>query len=372
MRYLFLVLGLFMTAGCASRLEELRKTYRPSSAREAYVHGLEQTGIASTTIAEEWLSQGETALQSGLSPDLPFLQEGVLEPSSIMALGYRLSLQKGQHLVVEASLESASDIFIDLYEAMGDMGLGNRRVASADSTFTLRYDVARTKEYTIRIQPEILASGRFSLSIRTQASIVFPVSGKNTRAIQSRFGAPRDAGRRSHHGVDIFASRGTPVVAVRAGRITSTRIGGLGGKTVWLRDSAGHNFYYAHLDEQLVREGQRVVPGDTLGFVGNTGNARTTPPHLHFGIYQRGPHDPWPYLYQPENRLRPPSVDRTPFGSTVVIAEALRNRPVPNAEMYEANGSSQAVVIGGIGSYYHVRLDDNTEGFVPAASVESL
>ena len=62
----------------------------------------------------------------------------------------------------------------------------------------------------------------------------------------------------------------------------------------------GQHLYYAHLDRQLVQPGQHVRPGDTLGLVGNTGNARTTVPHLHFGIYQsgRGAVDPWPYLHR--------------------------------------------------------------------------
>lgn len=58
-----------------------------------------------------------------------------------------------------------------------------------------------------------------------------------------------------------------------------------GGKVVWMRDEArGMSLYYAHLDSQHVAAGAYVRPGDTLGFVGKTGNARTTPPHLHFGI----------------------------------------------------------------------------------------
>ncbi len=70
------------------------------------------------------------------------------------------------------------------------------------------------------------------------------------------------------------------------GRIGFTGEKGLGGKQVWLRDTKrGQSLYYAHLDS-IAKTSGSVKTGDTLGFVGNTGNARTTPPHLHFGIYK--------------------------------------------------------------------------------------
>ena len=115
------------------------------------------------------------------------------------------------------------------------------------------------------------------------------------------FGAERDAGARQHHGVDIFAPRGTPVLAATRGVVRSIAPNNLGGNVVWLSDSdRGQTLYYAHLDRHNVTAGQHVEIGDTLGFVGNTGNARTTPPHLHFGVYRRGegPLDPYPFIYR--------------------------------------------------------------------------
>ena len=77
--------------------------------------------------------------------------------------------------------------------------------------------------------------------------------------------------------------------------------GGIGGKHVWLSSGmlgiGGARYYYAHLDAFNVESGDSVSTGDVLGYVGNTGNARTTPPHLHFGIYTSfGPVDPAPFL----------------------------------------------------------------------------
>ena len=91
-----------------------------------------------------------------------------------------------------------------------------------------------------------------------------------------------------------------------------------GEKTVWLRDGErGLSYYYAHLDSQLVRAGEYVERGDTVGLVGNTGNARTTPPHLHFGIYANGARDPYPYLQGEDAPPTPPAVaPGSPDGGT--------------------------------------------------------
>ena len=80
--------------------------------------------------------------------------------------------------------------------------------------------------------------------------------------------------------------------------VTGVKDGGIGGKVVWLRLlNKNVTLYYAHLDEQLVQQGQTVKQGETLGLVGNTGNAKYTPAHLHFGVYTyAGPIDPLPYV----------------------------------------------------------------------------
>src|SRR5579875_3658760 len=128
-------------------------------------------------------------------------------------------------------------------------------------------------------------------------SLSFPVSGKRSN-IRGFWGDERDGGARLHKGIDIFAKKGTPVVAVCDGIVVDEGNGGRGGKVVWLQ-SASHPWraYYAHLDRQLVRDGQHVKKGQVLGTVGNTGNAKTTPSHLHFGIYTaRGAVNPLPYV----------------------------------------------------------------------------
>ena len=75
----------------------------------------------------------------------------------------------------------------------------------------------------LRVQPELLRSGRYTIVQRTLASLRFPVAGLTAAAVQSEFGAARDAGRREHEGIDIFAPRNTPVIAVVDGTAAAGR-----------------------------------------------------------------------------------------------------------------------------------------------------
>ena len=113
------------------------------------------------------------------------------------------------------------------------------------------------------------------------SSRVCPVDG--AVAFTDTWGDPRSGGR-TQKGVDMIAARGTPSVAIEAGTVKRLRNGGLGGITVTLRGVSGDEFYYAHLDGWApgLSVGQSLVVGELLGYVGNTGNAQYTVPHLHF------------------------------------------------------------------------------------------
>jgi murein DD-endopeptidase MepM/ murein hydrolase activator NlpD len=117
---------------------------------------------------------------------------------------------------------------------------------------------------------------------------VFPLNG--THAYQDDFGDPRGQGR--HEGNDIMSPRDTPVVAVADGTIDRlSRVEtGLGGIWIWLRDTAGNTYYYCHMDHIAdgLQPGDRVAVGQTIGFVGNTGDARYGATHLHFEIHPGG------------------------------------------------------------------------------------
>jgi murein DD-endopeptidase MepM/ murein hydrolase activator NlpD len=123
----------------------------------------------------------------------------------------------------------------------------------------------------------------------TAGGYVFPVYGPSS--FVDTFGAARgDISSGWHHGDDIFAPLGAPLLAVATGTVFSVGWNPIGGNRLWLRDGAGNLFYYAHLSAftPLAVNGSKVNAGDVLGFVGNTGDAQGTPFHLHFEIHPVG------------------------------------------------------------------------------------
>lgn len=151
----------------------------------------------------------------------------------------------------------------------------------------------------IVLLPWLLVLGVVSCDPRTRAVVRYhswpsewmvPVAGVRGQDIASTWGAPRSGGRK-HQGADIFAPKGTAVVAATDGVILSIRVDRLGGNVVHLLGEGLTLQYYAHLDtwEPGLKNGQHVKQGDVLGTVGNTGNAKTTPSHLHFGISRLKP-----------------------------------------------------------------------------------
>jgi murein DD-endopeptidase MepM/ murein hydrolase activator NlpD len=139
----------------------------------------------------------------------------------------------------------------------------------------------------------------------TSQGYVFPVYGPS--GYGDSFGAPRsDVSGGWHHGDDIFAPLGAPLLAVADGVVFSVGPNKVGGNRLWLQDKAGNQFYYAHLSAYtpLARNGTQVHAGDVLGFVGNTGDAAGGAYHLHFEVHPAsllflgydGAVDPTPYL----------------------------------------------------------------------------
>jgi len=125
-----------------------------------------------------------------------------------------------------------------------------------------------------------------------------PVQGVPAKRVADTWGASRSNGR-THQGVDIFAARGTPVLSATRGVLARIGESGLGGRHAWVIGPGGERHYYAHLDGWApgLRRWQVLRAGDPIGFVGTTGNARGTPPHLHYGIYTvSGAQNPQPRL----------------------------------------------------------------------------
>jgi murein DD-endopeptidase MepM/ murein hydrolase activator NlpD len=121
--------------------------------------------------------------------------------------------------------------------------------------------------------------------------MLIPVAGMKLNQLQDTFDEGRSSGR-VHRALDILAPRGTPVVAADSGRILRVKFNSLGGNTIYATDPLGRVvYYYAHLDAYRsgLTEGAAVARGDTLGFVGTTGNAPKDTPHLHFQVMRMPP-----------------------------------------------------------------------------------
>jgi len=370
-------------AGC-SRIEEVLESIQPDlTPHETYSQALGQAGLSESALAVAWRDASQTALENAVPIETPYLETGYFAAERPEAAAYRVDLKRGQALFVSLEVESGqpAQVFLDLFRAISasdDSPVEYRRLTGADSDARrFEFEPSRDGEYIIRLQPELLRSIRFEISIRKSASLAFPVHDHDSGAIRSTFGADRDAGRRSHHGVDIFAPRGTPVLAVSEGEVSRVRTGGLGGRYIWVRDTKrGLSLYYAHLDRQLAHTGQRVRPGDTLGLVGNTGNARTTPPHLHFGVYRRGegPIDPYDFIHQlPQD---PPEID-VASGSLGEWFRTARDGYLRSS--HSARSPERATlprhtmvrIVAGVGRWYRVQLPDGLTGFVIGNLVEA-
>ena len=284
-------------AGWLFRAELARHLRLPAlagSPHEQYAATILGRDLDETSLGRAWLDVAAAAVHAAEEVRVPFEREGTFDRSA--AAAWRFAARRGQRIVVDASFP-AGRLFLDLLECDDD---GCRPVASsAGHAQFLVHEVETDRTLTLRVQPELLRSGPYAITQRAEATLEFPVAGVSPASIQSAFGAERDRGARSHEGIDIFARRGTPAIAAADGIITGSTTNRLGGNVVWLwSPSRGLALYYAHLERQAVDPGDRVSAGDTVGWVGNTGNARSTAPHLHFGIYARpgGAVDPLPYV----------------------------------------------------------------------------
>jgi murein DD-endopeptidase MepM/ murein hydrolase activator NlpD len=176
-------------------------------------------------------------------------------------------------------------------------------VDTADARFEARSDLTRARE-----DQQLLAQDAEDAEVRLAAfeagssifvsGFVFPVA--DPHEFISSFGFPRGGGSRQHQGNDIFAPRGTELFATERGVIDNVGSGSLGGIKLWLVGESGTSYYYAHLSAYAegLHDGMVVEAGDLVGYVGDTGNARGTPPHLHFEIHPSGGSavDPYPLL----------------------------------------------------------------------------
>lgn len=383
----------------------------PSAPREypsphmTHAAELEAGGLGSTRVGRAWMAGAVSAVQEPVEIGLPYAEEGRFSPEDGMALGYQVRVPLGQKVAItlEGPDGEAVPFFLDAFRsaedadrarlprtarpaALVDPGSSRLRPAalpalgvddlplpawSAPTSHTQPdFEPSDSGTFVIRLQPHSLAGGDYRVRMISRPVLAFPVANRGTQAIQSVWGDPRGGGRR-HEGVDIFAPRHTPVVASAPGRVRRVEVTNLGGRVVWLRDSErNQSLYYAHLQEQWVEEGDVVEVGDTLGTVGNSGNARTTPPHLHYGIYRRGRGavNPYPFLRTPGGSPEELSVDPERFGDWVTVArDGLRLRSGPStrsAAILDLPEGTPLRVVAGAGDWFRVYAENGRTGFV--------
>ena len=379
-RWVLPILTLLVLSACEG-VEQIQDRFRDLTPYEAYQESLALAGLGETALGRDWLAAGRGAVDAAAPVSLPFEEEGYITAEEPGAMAYRVSIGRGQKLTVEIELDSevGARVFVDLFRVPVSENDPPRPIYSSDSVpGEFVHEPWRAGDFVLRVQPELLRGGQYRVRLTLDAQLAFPVQGYGMRAIQSVFGADRDAGRRTHDGVDIFARRGTPVLAVSAGTVNRVNVTNLGGRVVWLRDPVRNsNIYYAHLDSQTVTSGDRVEIGDTVGFVGNSGNARTTPPHLHFGIYRRGegPVNPTPFVRPPTGTMTEMTADLDQLGEWVRLRnDGIRLRVAPGlrAEVVRELGQYTPLrVLGGSGAYFRVRLPDGANGYVAARLTEA-
>lgn len=370
-----LLFSLLLFGILISSCEQVRKAadviVKPSS-REVY----ERNFSKNDSIFLRWRNAFETAKNDSIQITLPYSESGIYSEENFNVYSYNIQLKEGERIVVEVEKQpDSASVFIDFFQAKTDSLKVFKHLKSAENNESfLSSEIETSGFYKVIVQPEMQLQFPFVLKIYTEPIYGFPVSGADNKNIQSFWADPRGDGSRSHEGVDIFAARGTPLIAVTDGIISSTGERGLGGKQVWLRDGIfGKTIYYAHLDSIAVSEGKRVKLGDTLGFVGNTGNAITTAPHLHFGIYKtKGAVNPLSFIKKTEVQI----VENP---STVEKAIVKKNR----AEIHKGPASAfkrfgtlkkndTVIVFGKNQKWFHIQTATGLKGYINETSLQPL
>jgi murein DD-endopeptidase MepM/ murein hydrolase activator NlpD len=365
--------GLAVGLIAPDRLKLTWRHLRPESPHQRYARALQTGGLAHTVLGSQWLAAAARAIEAPVPVAMPFTEAALVDPLRPVALGYAVTLKRGQTLDAGVTVETETPgrVFLDLFRAEAEAERDpDRPAASApDDQDTLSYEVPESGAYILRVQPELLRGGHLKVTGVTTPSLVFPVPG--SRGIRSVFGDPRDAGLRLHEGVDIFAKAGTQVLAA-AGGVATVGENLLGGRVIWVIDvRRGLRYYYAHLQDQLVSTGTIVRPGDLLGTVGNTGNARTTPPHLHFGIYApgEGAIDPDGFIRPVRGSPEDPVLNVETLGAwaRTRTRATLRASPSTDAPVITALPRGAFIRIeGAVGPWARTRTNTHPEAFVAA------
>jgi murein DD-endopeptidase MepM/ murein hydrolase activator NlpD len=361
------LLCIILLASCKTGPVNLFKTASPY---ELYQRKLVTAGLDKTAMGMAWINAGRESLTKAVTIKVPYREQGYFSAERVPAAAFRFNGVRGQKININLDKTPAAGfmVYMDLWQLQP--GNSPKLIISADTiSSTLSTDIDENADYLLRLQPELLKSGSYTLEILSGPSLSFPVKSTGRRRIESMYGVGRDANTRKHEGIDIFGPRLTPVVASADGVVTRVGENNLGGLVVFMRpDSKNYTLYYAHLDKQLATEGQQVKTGDTLGLMGNTGNARTTPPHLHFGIYtSSGAIDPLPFVDTDSPQPLPVTAAATNINATLRTRSksSLKQSPDNKALTLQTLAPSTIVhVEAASATWYKATLPDGLSGYL--------
>ena len=347
---------------------------------EQYEKKIKDAGLKETALGDAWLKTAAITLSNPLDISLPYSETGYFADDRANGIGLHFRAKRGQKLKISLTKKPVENfaMYVDLWQSYSASENKTPKFLLAADTInlSLEYVVTEDSAFIVRIQPELLKEGEYTLTITAGPSLAFPVSPKVKSNIGSFFGTGRDNGERKHEGIDIFAPVHSPAVASANGVVTRVNENALGGKVIFMQpDNAFYSLYYAHLDSQIAKEGQRVKSGDILGLTGNTGNAKFTASHLHFGIYTNsGAIDP---LYFVKADYKEPAKLSVPLTNLNTWMRSSKN-----AKFYsdQITGSTNFTMLeettlmrpeAGTGNFYRVILPDGKKGFVIGSSITS-
>jgi len=356
----------------ACQAERLFKNPNPY---QNYLNTLNKSGLENYGIGQKWINNGKLTHASNLPTlQLPYNEMTYFDPSKAEAVFLQYGVKEGNNVIIKADVltDSSTVYFIDVFKREVDKFT---QLHYSEEQQKIEYTVTQDAEHVLRVQPELLGGGAVVLSIEISGSLAFPLPDMQSGQIASFWGDARSGGARKHEGVDVFAKRGTPVMAVVNGMVRRTGQNRLGGNVVWV-NSGKYNYYYAHLDSQHVKAGNRVSIGDTLGTVGNTGNAITTAPHLHFGIYRRGKGavDPFPFIQvaeKPKEIVLSDSVFLKDYGVFSVNNGNFRALPDLKSKVLGKHPKlTYFEILAKRGDWFRIQFPDESIGFAHQSIVD--
>ncbi len=338
------------------------------SPHEKYGDAINDAGLKQTQLGILWFDAANKALQQPQPVSLPYKETGYFPAEKPSAAGYVFSAKKGEDVIVNITTVPASGVLF--FTELWNISNGKNSLLTTMDTLNnqLKYTVEKDQQFVVRLQPELLRSMEYTLTISTAPSLAFPVDKSGDPNFISFWGAGRDAGARKHEGVDIQAKFRTPVLAATNG-ITRVSDNDLGGKVVFLRDdNTGYSLYYAHLDSQIAYAGERVKTGDVIGLVGKTGNAIHTVSHLHFGIYTgNGAIDPLAFIDDRINEPKPVTASTKELNKWLRTTAAVNFRKGPSINADVKNKTSAgdaALILAATANWYKVELPDGQVGYI--------